>query len=109
MLVKSGAGDTDPGTDNLHTEDGGLRYEVVLEEARTKKMPRPKSAPSISRSNQQDIQSKLKVRTMSPDQSADNVIFISRLPRRGGGSLRGSSRRAWRRERGGRRRCGPRR
>ena len=67
MLVKSGAGDTDPGTDNLHTEDGGLRYEVVLEEARTKKMPRPKSAPSISRSNQQDIQSKLKVGKMSPE------------------------------------------
>ena len=67
MLVKSGAGDTDPGTGNLQTEDGGLRYEVVLEEARTKKMPRPKSAPSISRSNQQDIQSKLKVRTMSPE------------------------------------------
>ena len=61
MLVKSGAGDAEPGTGNLHTEDGGLRYEVVLEEARTKKMPRPKSAPSISRNNQQDIQSKLKV------------------------------------------------
>ena len=107
MLVKSGAGDTDPGTGNLKTEDGGLRYEVVLEEARTKKMPRPKSAPSISRNNQQDIQTKLKVHMASAD--ADSVNIISRLPRSVGGSLSRSRRSPWRRGRGERRRCGPRR
>ena len=74
MLVKSGAGDTDPGTGNLQTEDGGLRYEVVLEEARTKKMPRPKSAPSISRNNQQDIQSKLKVHMASAGSDSVNIL-----------------------------------
>ena len=42
------------------TGDGGLRYEVVLEEAKTKKMPRPKSAPA-SRRKYEDIQQKLKV------------------------------------------------
>merc|ERR1712045_267571 len=54
----SGKAGEEPDPRSLHTEDGGLRYEVVLEEARTKKMPRPKSAPSQSR-NYQDIQTKL--------------------------------------------------
>ena len=61
MLVKAGE---EPDPRSLHTEDGGLRYEVVLEEARTKKMPRPKSAPSHSR-NYQDIQTKLQVSSYS--------------------------------------------
>ena len=38
---------------------GGLHYEVVLEEAKTKKMPRPKSAPACRK--HQDFQQKLKV------------------------------------------------
>ena len=42
------------------TKGGGLKYEVVLEEAKTKKMPRPKSAPAIRK--YEDIEEKLKVR-----------------------------------------------
>ena len=38
---------------------GGLHYEVVLEEAKTKKMPRPKSAPASRK--YEDFQQKLKV------------------------------------------------
>ena len=38
---------------------GGLHYEGVLEEAKTKKMPRPKSAPACRK--HQDFQQKLKV------------------------------------------------
>merc|ERR1712227_670400 len=56
MLVKAGE-EPDPGC--VQTEEGGLKYEVVLEEAKTKRMPRPKSAPSSSPRNYQDIQQKL--------------------------------------------------
>ena len=45
------------------TKGGGLKYEVVLEEAKTKKMPRPKSAPAIRK--YEDIEEKLKVRQTS--------------------------------------------
>ena len=56
----------DPGC--VQTEEGGLKYEVVLEEAKTKRMPRPKSAPSSSPRNYQDIQQKLQVITVSNGQ-----------------------------------------
>ena len=43
----------------VRSEDGGLKYEVVLEEAKTKKMPRPKSAPAPRK--YENVQEKLKV------------------------------------------------
>ena len=58
MLVKAGE---EPDSGTVQTEEGGLKYEVVLEEAKTKRMPRPKSAPSSSPRNYQDIQQKLQV------------------------------------------------
>ena len=59
MLVKTADGCTDP--DKLRTGDGGLQYEVVLKEAKTKRMPRPKSAPATRNYSKEDIQRKLKV------------------------------------------------
>ena len=56
MLVKTE--DSDP--IDMRTGDGGIQYEVVLKEAKTKRMPRPKSAPA-TRSSKEDIQQKLKV------------------------------------------------
>ena len=99
MLVKAGE---EPDPRSLHTEDGGLRYEVVLEEARTKKMPRPKSAPSQSR-NYQDIQTKLQVSSYSIKIKSAEFKYMLRLLRSGGSSLRLSSCPAWQPGRGGRR------
>ena len=99
MLVKAGE---EPDPRSLHTEDGGLRYEVVLEEARTKKMPRPKSAPSQSR-NYQDIQTKLQVSSYSIKIKSGDFMCMLRLLRSGGSSLKLSSCRAWQLGRGGQR------
>ena len=99
MLVKAGE---EPDPRSLHTQDGGLRYEVVLEEARTKKMPRPKSAPSHSR-NYQDIQTKLQVSNYSIKIKSADFMYMLRLLRSGGSSLRLSSCPALRLGRGGRR------
>ena len=59
MLVKTGEDLTDK--NNLQTEDGGLKYDIVLQEARTKRCPRPKSAPA-NRQSREEIQQKLKVK-----------------------------------------------
>ena len=44
----------------MEVEDGSLKFEVILEDAKTKKIPRPKSAPSPM-PNYEEIQQKLKV------------------------------------------------
>ena len=67
----------DPGC--VQTEEGGLKYEVVLEEAKTKRMPRPKSAPSSSPRNYQDIQQKLQVITVSNGQYFTVMNYGARL------------------------------
>ena len=41
-------------------DDGVLKFEVILEDAKTKKIPRPKSAPAPL-PKYEDIQEKLKV------------------------------------------------
>ena len=46
----------------MEVEDGALKFEVILEDAKTKKIPRPKSAPSPM-PNYEEIQQKLKVTT----------------------------------------------
>merc|ERR1712025_903244 len=43
----------------MEVEDGTLKFEVILEDAKTKKIPRPKSAPSPM-PNYEEIQQKLK-------------------------------------------------
>ena len=55
-MVLNDMGETKGG---VRSEDGGLKYEVVLEEAKTKKMPRPKSAPAPRK--YENVQEKLKV------------------------------------------------
>ena len=59
-IATSGMVLKDMGETKVRSEEGGLRYEVVLEEAKTKKMPRPQSAPAIRK--YENIQEKLKVR-----------------------------------------------
>ena len=56
---------------SVRNEDGGMKYDVVLQEARTKKIPRPKSAPS-ARANNQEIQQKLKVNFIPIDRYEGN-------------------------------------
>ena len=41
-------------------EEGGLRFEVILKDAKTKKVPRPKSAP-VPAPKKEEIQQRLQV------------------------------------------------
>ena len=52
----------------MEVEDGTLKFEVILEDAKTKKIPRPKSAPSPM-PNYEEIQQKLKVTEIRIDLS----------------------------------------
>ena len=45
-------------------EEGGLRFEVILKDAKTKKVPRPKSAP-VPAPKKEEIQQRLQV-TVQP-------------------------------------------
>ena len=97
----------------VRSEDGGLRYEVVLEEAKTKKMPRPKSAPAARK--YENVEEKLKVNEYNKSHSEKNVKLdvpqtsVCRPLRRGGRRWRGASWRAWPTGTGGPTRSGPRR
>ena len=44
----------------MEAGEGALKFDVILEDAKTKKIPRPKSAP-LSTPNYEEIQQKLKV------------------------------------------------
>ena len=96
----------------VRSEDGGLRYEVVLEEAKTKKMPRPKSAPAPRK--YENVEEKLKVNKYNKSHPEKNVKLDNHQPlyrrlRRGGRRWRGASWRVWPTGTGGQTRSGPRR
>ena len=67
-MVLNDMGETKGG---VRSEDGGLRYEVVLEEAKTKKMPRPKSAPAPRK--YENVEEKLKVNEYNKSFSEKDV------------------------------------